>query len=153
MDNKEFVGRTALVTGGSRGIGRAICQKLARHGAKVAINYVTNESAAQEVCQVIEKANGSAAIYRADVSDLEQTSGMFDKIEKDLGPVDLLVTNAGIARLADNLTMTAEIWREILRTNLDGTFHQVWRAKDGMMKRGYGRIAVYYTHLTLQTKA
>ena len=140
MDDKEFVGRTALVTGGSRGIGRAICQKLAECGARVAINYVTNQSAAEEVCQFIVEANGSAAIYGADVSDLEQTSRMFEKIEEDLGPVDLLVTNAGIARSTDNINMTAEIWHEILRTNLDGTFHQVWCAKDGMIKRGYGRI-------------
>ena len=82
MDDKELVGRTALVTGGSRGIGRAICQKLSECGARVAINYVTNQSAAEEVCQFIGEANGSAAIYRADVSDLEQTSGMFDKIEE-----------------------------------------------------------------------
>ena len=123
MDSKEFVGRTALVTGGSRGIGRAICQKLAKCGAQVAINYVANQSAAEEVCQAIGKANGSAAIYRADVSDPEQTSNMFDTIERDLGPVDLLVTNAGIARSADNVNMTAEIWQEIMRTNLDGTFN------------------------------
>ena len=140
MSDKEFVGRTALVTGGSRGIGRAICEKLARSAAQVAINYVTNKVAAEEVCHVIREANGSAAIYRADVSDPEQTSCMFDKIENDLGPVDLLVTNAGIARSTDNVTMTAEIWHEIMRTNLDGTFHQVWRAKGGMIKRGYGRI-------------
>jgi len=140
VSDKEFVGRTALVTGGSRGIGRAICEKLARSAAQVAINYVTNKVAAEEVCHVIREANGSAAIYRADVSDPEQTSCMFDKIENDLGPVDLLVTNAGIARSTDNVTMTAEIWHEIMRTNLDGTFHQVWRAKGGMIKRGYGRI-------------
>ena len=140
MDDKEFVGRTALVTGGSRGIGRAICQKLAGNGARVAINYVTNGAAAEETCQLVTGANGSAAIYRADVSDPEETSDMFDAIEKDLGPVDLLVTNAGIARSTDSVTMTADIWHEIMRTNLDGTFYQVWRAKDGMIKRGYGRI-------------
>ena len=140
MSDKEFVGRTALVTGGSRGIGRAICEKLARSAAQVAINYVTNKVAAEEVCHVIREANGSAAIYRADVSDPEQTSCMFDKIENDLGPVDLLVTNAGIARSTDNVTMTAEVWHAIMRTNLDGTFHPVWRAKGGMIKRGYGRI-------------
>ena len=140
MDDREFVGRTALVTGGSRGIGRAICEKLAGCGARVAINYVSNQGAAEQVCEAIGRANGSAAMYRADVSDPEQTSGMFDKIEKDLGPVDLLVSNAGIARSGDNVSMTVEIWQEIMRTNLDGAFHQVWRAKDGMIKRGYGRI-------------
>ena len=106
----------------------------------MAINYLSNQSAAEEVCQAIRKANGSATTYKADVSDPRQTSDMFDSVEKALGPVDLLVTNAGIARSADNVNMTAEIWREILSTNLDGTFHQVWRAKDSMIKRRYGRI-------------
>ncbi|MEE2693847.1 MAG: 3-oxoacyl-ACP reductase family protein [Pseudomonadota bacterium] len=140
MDDKEFIGRTALVTGGSRGIGRAICQKLGQCGARVAINYVANQRAAEEVCQAIRAAGGSSTIYQADVSDPDQTSDMFDTVEKDLGPVDLLVTNAGIARSADSISMTAETWQEIMRTNLDGTFHQVWRAKDGMITRGYGRI-------------
>jgi len=140
VNDKEFVGRTALVTGGSRGIGRAICQKLGECGARVAINYVVNQRAAEETYQAIGEAGGSAAIYQADVSDPDQTSDMFDTIENDLGPVDLLVTNAGIARSADSVSMTTETWQEIMRTNLDGTFYQVWRAKDGMIKRGYGRI-------------
>jgi len=140
VDDREFVGRTALVTGGSRGIGRAICQRLARSGAQVAINYVANRTAAEETCQLIAEENGTGEIYRADVSDPEQTSDMFDAIEKDLGPVDLLVTNAGIARSADSVNMTGDTWREIMRTNVDGTFYQVWRAKGGMIDRGYGRI-------------
>ncbi|HIM71527.1 MAG TPA: SDR family oxidoreductase [Alphaproteobacteria bacterium] len=140
VGDREFVGRTALVTGGSRGIGRAICQRLARSGAQVAINYVANKTAAEETCQLIAEENGTGEIYRADVSDPEQTSDMFDAIEKDLGPVDLLVTNAGIARSADSVNMTGDTWREIMRTNVDGTFYQVWRAKGGMIDRGYGRI-------------
>ena len=140
MDDKEFVGRTALVTGGSRGIGRAICQRLARSGARVAINYVANKSAAEETRGLIAGENGLSEIYCADVGDPKQTSDMFDSIETDLGTVDLLVTNAGIARSADSVSMSLETWREIMRTNLDGTFHQVWRAKDGMIEHGYGRI-------------
>ena len=140
MDDREFVGRTALVTGGSRGIGRAICQRLARSGARVAINYVENTAAAEETRRLIAEENGDSKIYCSDVSHSKQTSDMFDAIEKDLGPVDLLVTNAGIARAADSVTMTGDTWREIMRTNVDGTFHQVWRAKNGMIERGYGRI-------------
>ena len=140
MDDREFVGRTALVTGGSRGIGRAICQRLARSGASVAINYVENTAAAEETRRLIAEENGDSEIYCSDVSHSKQTSDMFDAIEKDLGPVDLLVTNAGIARAADSVTMTGDTWREIMSTNVDGTFHQVWRAKNGMIERGYGRI-------------
>ena len=140
MKDKEFDGRTALVTGGSRGIGRAICLRLAASGARVAINYVDNKSAAEKTLSLMKQENGIGQIYRADVSDVDQVSRMYDQVESELGPVDLLVTNAGIARFADNVNMTTDIWHEIMRTNLDGTFYQIWRAKDGMIGRGYGRI-------------
>ncbi len=136
----EFAGRTALVTGGSRGIGRAICLRLAESGARVAVNYAANRAAAEETRAAIEAGGGTAAIYLADVGDRAATEAMFDAIEGALGPVDLLVTNAGIARSADALSMSAETWHEIMRVNLDGTFHAVWRAKDGMAARGFGRI-------------
>lgn len=140
MEEREFEGRTALVTGGSRGIGRAICIRLASSGARVAVNYAAHRGAAEETRDRITAAGGIAEIYRADVGDRDEMGAMFDAVEHDLGPVDLLVTNAGIARSADSLTMTAEIWHEIMRVNLDGTFHAVWRAKDRMVERGYGRI-------------
>ena len=140
MPDREFEGRTALVTGGSRGIGRAICLRLAASGARVAVNYAADRRAAEETRGLIRDAGGGADVYLADVGDHHQVAAMFDAVERDLGPVDLLVTNAGIARSADALSMTVETWREILRVNLDGTFHAVWRAKDGMVARGYGRI-------------
>ena len=140
MEDREFEGRTALVTGGSRGIGRAICIRLAASGARVAVNYAADRRAAQETRERIRDAGGGAEIYLADVGDEDATGAMFGAVERDLGPVDLLVTNAGVARSADALTMTAETWHEIMRVNLDGTFHSVWRAKDGMVERGYGRI-------------
>ena len=140
MTDREFEGRTALVTGGSRGIGRAICLRLAASGARVAVNYAADRTAAEETRRRIEDAGGAAGVYLADVGDHDQVGAMFDAVEGGLGPVDLLVTNAGIARSADALSMTVDTWREILRVNLDGTFHAVWRAKDGMAARGYGRI-------------
>lgn len=140
MTDREFEGRTALVTGGSRGIGRAICLRLAASGARVAVNYAANREAAEETRGLIASSGGVAGLYPADVGDHDETGAMFDAVERDFGPVDLLVANAGIARSADALSMTVETWREILRVNLDGTFHAVWRAKDGMAARGYGRI-------------
>ncbi len=140
MADRELEGRTALVTGGSRGIGRAICIRLAASGARVAVNYAADRRAAEYTRDRIREDGGVAEIYLADVGDRDSTSAMFDAVERDLGPVDLLVTNAGIARSADSLTMTAETWHEIMRVNLDGTFHAVWRAKDGMAARGFGRI-------------
>ena len=140
MTDREFEGRTALVTGGSRGIGRAICLRLAASGARVAVNYAANREAAEKTRRLIASLGGVAGLYPADVGDHDETGAMFDAVERDLGPVDLLVANAGIARSADALSMTVETWREIMRVNLDGTFHAVWRAKDGMAARGYGRI-------------
>ena len=140
MADQELEGRTALVTGGSRGIGRAVCLRLAESGARVAVNYAADRGAAEETRARIMAGGGVAEVYLADVGDHAATGAMFDAVERDLGPVDLLVTNAGIARSADSLTMTADTWHEILRVNLDGTFHAVWRAKDGMVQRGYGRI-------------
>ena len=140
MADRELEGRTALVTGGSRGIGRAICIRLAASGARVAVNYAADRRAAEDTRDRIREDGGAAEIYLADVGDRDSTCAMFDAVERDLGPVELLVTNAGIARSADSLTMTAETWHEIMRVNLDGTFHAVWRAKDGMAERGFGRI-------------
>ena len=140
MADRELEGRTALVTGGSRGIGRAICIRLAASGARVAVNYAADRRAAEDTRDRIREDGGVAEIYLADVGDRDSTGAMFDAVEGDLGPVDLLVTNAGIARSADSLTMTADTWHEIMRVNLDGTFHAVWRAKDGMVERGFGRI-------------
>ena len=140
MTDRDLAGRVALVTGGSRGIGRAVCLRLARAGAWVAINYTANEQAAVETLTQIRADGGEGDMYRADVSSLDETDAMFTAIESDRGPVDLLVTNAGIASFRDDVDMPVELWRRILSVNLDGTFHCVWRAKAGMLARGDGRI-------------
>ena len=140
MTDRDLSGRVALVTGGSRGIGRAICRRLARAGAWVAINYSSSEEAAAETLAQIRADGGGGGIYGADVSSLDETDAMFLGIEADRGPVDLLVTNAGIASFRDDVDMPVELWRRILSVNLDGTFHCVWRAREAMLARGDGRI-------------
>ena len=140
MSDRDLSGRVALVTGGSRGIGRAICRRLARAGAWVAINHSSSEEAAAEALAQIRAEGGEGGVYRADVSSFEATDAMFEGIESDRGPVDLLVTNAGIASFQDDIDMPIDLWRRILSVNLDGTFHCVWRAKEGMLARGDGRI-------------
>jgi 3-oxoacyl-[acyl-carrier protein] reductase len=140
MSNKDLNGRTALVTGGSRGIGRAICQRLAQAGCWVAINYARNEDAAKETLDRIIAQGGDGCIVQADVSSVEQTDAMFSTIESTRGAVDLLVTNAGIASFQDDTQMPVELWHQILSVNLNGTFHCIWRAKEGMLNRGDGRI-------------
>ena len=140
MKPGEFEGRTALVTGGSRGIGRAICLQLARLGAWVAVNHSSSAEAAEETLRQIEAAGGAGGVFRADVSSWEAVGAMFDAIEAARGPVDLLVTNAGTASFRDDVEMPPELWRRILAVNLDGSFHCVWRAKEAMLARGDGRI-------------
>lgn len=140
MSEKDLNGRVTLVTGGSRGIGRAICQRLAQAGCWVAVNYADNSEAAEETLASIVAQGGAGGLYQADVSSAEQTDAMFDSIEADKGPVQLLVTNAGIASYEDNTEMSIDVWRRILSVNLDGTFHCVWRAKKNMLTLGEGRI-------------
>ena len=140
MSEKDLSGRVALVTGGSRGIGRAICRRLAQAGAWVAINHSASDEAASETLAEIGADGGEGGVYRADVSSFEATDAMFRQIEADRGAVDLLVTNAGIASFQDDANMPVDLWRRILSVNLDGTFHCVWRAKASMQALGDGRI-------------
>jgi 3-oxoacyl-[acyl-carrier protein] reductase len=140
MADQDLSGRVALVTGGSRGIGRAICRRLARAGAWVAINHSSSADAAAETLDQVRNKGGEGGIYRADVASFEATDAMFRAIESDRGAVDLLITNAGIASFQDSVDMPIDLWRRILAVNLDGTFHCIWRAKEGMLARGDGRI-------------
>ena len=140
MSDKELKGKTALVTGGSRGIGRATCLALAREGARVAVNYVSNAEAARETVADIERLGAEAMMVEADVSDPESVAAMVAAVESGFGAVDLLVTSAGIAAMEHHSEMTFENWRRMLSVNLDGTYLPVMAVKDGMLDRGYGRI-------------
>ena len=106
----------------------------------MAINYASNAEAAAETLAQLRADGGDGGVYEADVSSFEATDAMFGRIEADRAPVDLLVTNAGIASFEDDVDMPLDLWRRILSVNLDGTFHCVWRAKEGMLARGAGRI-------------
>jgi len=140
MSDNELKGKTALVTGGSRGIGRAACLALAREGVRVAVNYVSNAEAAQETVADIERLGVEATMVEADVSDPDSVAAMVAAVESGFGPVDLLVTSAGIASMEHHSEMTFENWRRMLSVNLDGTYLPVMAVKDGMLDRGYGRI-------------
>jgi len=140
MSDNEMKGKTALVTGGSRGIGRATCLALAREGVRVAVNYVSNAKAARETVADIERLGVEAMMVEADVSDPDSVAAMVAAVESGFGPVDLLVTSAGIASMEHHSEMTFENWRRMLSVNLDGTYLPVMAVKDGMLDRGYGRI-------------
>lgn len=133
-------GKVAVVTGGSRGIGRATCLLLAKNGADVAINYAGNQKAAEEVCEQITAMGRKALVYQADVANSEAVKGMFEAIIKEFGRIDILVNNAGITK--DNLLMRIkdEEWDAVLNTNLTGMYHCTKAVIKTMMKQKYGRI-------------
>jgi 3-oxoacyl-[acyl-carrier protein] reductase len=133
----EFDGKVALVTGGSRGIGRAICLMLAEHGAKVAINYVSNEAAAEEVLAAID---GRGMIVQGDQSSEADVAAMVAKVTSELGDVSLLVNNAGIAEDTAHTELTFENWKRTIDVNVHGPFLSIWAVKDSMVKNKYGRI-------------
>ncbi len=130
--------RTALVTGASRGIGRAITLELARAGHQVAC--CSSSDAAKETQAEIEADGGTALAVQADVGDADAVDGAFTEIEGAFGPVEVLVNNAGVT--ADGLIarMSDDQWGDVLRTNLTGAFHTIRRATPKMMKGRWGRI-------------
>lgn len=137
----KLKGRVAVVTGGSRGIGRAIALAVAEEGADVAINFQRNETQAKEVAQAIERLGRSAEIFQADISDPEQVQRMRDAVLQrfDRG-VDILVNNAGINRDKSFARMDEETWKTVISVNLNGVFYCTKAFLDGMAAKGFGRI-------------
>jgi 3-oxoacyl-(acyl-carrier-protein) reductase len=136
----KLKGRTALVTGASRGIGRALALALAEEGADVAVNYVSSEPAAQDVAQHIVKMGRRAILARADVSDYPDTFRMAQEILREFGHLDILVNNAGITSDKTFTKMDHAAWRKVLAINLDGVFNCTKVFIDQMLARNYGRV-------------
>ena len=130
----------ALVTGGSRGIGRVIAENLAKSGINIAICYSGNENAAQETIEVCKKHGVQAMYIKADVSNADDVSVMFNQIKELMGPVEILVNNAGITRDGLLLRMSEADYAAVLDTNLKGTFLCTKAAIKDMMKARNGRI-------------
>ena len=130
----------ALVTGGSRGIGRVIAENLAKSGINIAICYSGNENAAQETIEVCKKHGVQAMYIKADVSNADDVSEMFNQIKELMGPVEILVNNAGITRDGLLLRMSEADYDAVLDTNLKGTFLCTKAAIKDMMKARNGRI-------------
>lgn len=127
--------KVVLVTGGSRGIGKAICEKFAEEGYTVAVNYEKSEEKANLLA---EKIGGRA--YLADVSNYEEVSSMFDKIERELGNVDILINNAAISVVGVFQDCTDEEWERIFGVNVKGVFNCCKRAVGNMLKKQSGSI-------------
>jgi 3-oxoacyl-[acyl-carrier protein] reductase len=132
--------RKAIVTGASRGIGRAIAIALADEGADVAVNYASSEAAAQAVVREIEKRGRRGLAVRADVSDFPDTFRMAQEVLTSFGHVDILVNNAGVNSDKSFVKMDHAAWRKVLAINLDGVFNCTKVFIDSMLKQGYGRI-------------
>jgi 3-oxoacyl-[acyl-carrier protein] reductase len=139
MDD-QMLGRVALVTGASRGIGRAIAAALGKRGVKVAVNWVANESAAQQTLDEVRAGGGDGGIYQADVGAAPEVDRMISAVESDLGPIDMLVTSAGIMEAGGYENLDLETFRRVMRVNVEGTFLPVMAVKDGMISRGRGSI-------------
>ena len=136
----EEVQRVALVTGGSRGIGRAIAQRLASSGHAVAVNYASNADAADDVVASVAADGGTAKAFQADVSDQSQVDYLFEAVEAELGPVHILVNNAGITRDNLLLRMSPEDFDEVIHTNLRSVYLCTRASLRGMLRAKWGRI-------------
>jgi 3-oxoacyl-[acyl-carrier protein] reductase len=140
LPDRELEGRVALVTGGSRGIGAAVSRELGDAGAEVVVNYARSAAAADAVCTEIRDAGGSARAVAGDISTPEGAAALVAEVESEVGPIAILVCNAGITR--DNLIMklSDDDWRAVVDTNLGGAFFTCRAVARPMLKRRAGAI-------------
>ena len=132
--------RTCLVTGGSKGIGAGIARELGAHGADVVVNYRSSEDAAYDVKEEIEEGPGSAMVAQADVADFDAVQEMYDAVQEELGPVDVLVNNAGITVDCRFDEMTREDWDRVISVNLGGVYNCTKVCYDDIRDAEEGRL-------------
>ena len=136
----DFTGKTALVTGAGLGIGQACAVALARHGANVAINYLTSADGAKDTQAQVETLGRRAIVVQADVSKAAQVRAMVDAVQGELGAIDILINNAGWARLQPMEEIEEADWDEVLAVNLKSVFLVTGAVLPAMRERGWGRI-------------
>jgi 3-oxoacyl-[acyl-carrier protein] reductase len=136
----ELTGRVALVTGGSGGIGSELSLRLAQAGAAVAVHYSSNREAAERVAEEIVAGGGRALAVAADLSDAQATTGLVDAVKRGVGPVDLLLANAGLSRPGSYEEIDAAAFDETLAVNLRAPYLLARRVLPGMRERKFGRI-------------
>ena len=138
----SLAGKVAVVTGGSRGIGRAICLRLAKMGARVVINYVSRPQAAEETKAQVEALGSECVVLKFDVAKSAEVQEAFKQISAECGRIDILVCNAGITRDGLIATMKEEAWDEVMAVNLKGAFNCIKAGCRPMMKQRWGRIII-----------
>jgi 3-oxoacyl-[acyl-carrier protein] reductase len=139
-DASALENKVALVTGGSRGIGRAVALELAARGAAVVVNFHKSPEAADDVVRKIEEAGGKAAAFQADVSDIKQAEALVKFAVQTFGDLSILVNNAGITKDTLIMMMSESDWDAVITTNLKSTFNCSKAAVKHMMRKRYGRI-------------
>ncbi|MCA9024374.1 MAG: 3-oxoacyl-ACP reductase FabG [Planctomycetaceae bacterium] len=142
MAEQAFAGKTVLVTGGTRGIGRATALRLAAEGARIAVNYHANQKQAEDTLAELKTQGNPAITVQANVADRDEVQRMAAEVRDALGPIDILVHSAGLSIVEHATDVTWETWRRTMDVNLDGTFHVVYALKDEMIARGFGRIVL-----------
>jgi acetoacetyl-CoA reductase len=132
--------RIALVTGGMGGLGEAICMKLARMGIKVVVTYSPGNTKSKDWLKEMADRDYHFAAYPCDVADFESCHKMIEQVQREVGPVDILINNAGITRDMTFKRMTKVDWDVVMHTNLDSVFNVTKPVVDGMVERGWGRV-------------
>lgn len=151
--SNEFQDRVAVVTGGSRGIGRATALQLARNGADVAISYGSRIEPANDTVAAIQATGRQAIAVQCDVKHQDQVDRLFAEARKQLGPIDLLAHCGAISNIASHEQMTFELWSEMIDANLHGAFRVMFAVKDEMIQRRFGRIVMLSSVAALRGRA
>ena len=138
--NKRLLGKVAVVTGSSRGIGKAIAKALAGEGATMAVHYFRGREGADELASEFERAGNKVGVFQADVSRPEDCHRLMEQVARQLGRVDILVNNAGINRDKSLRKMQASEWDEVIQTNLNSVYHCTKAALEPMIASGWGRV-------------
>ena len=136
----DFQGKVVLVTGGTRGIGKALALQLAEEGALLALNYMSRSSDAEQTVAEVEAHGARAIAIAGDVSQPDAARSIVETAREALGPIDMLVTSAGISIPGSADDVSWERWKTTLGVNLDGTFNMIYAVKDEMIERQFGRI-------------
>ncbi|PYZ92947.1 3-oxoacyl-[acyl-carrier-protein] reductase [Salipaludibacillus keqinensis] len=140
VESQSLVGKVALITGGSRGIGASIAKEVAKRGAEVVINYNSNKEAADEVINEIEQFGGTAVSFQADVSNYEQSRSLVEQTIDQFGKIDILINNAGITRDRTFKKLSENEWKEVIDTNLNSVYHTTSAVINPMLEQKFGRI-------------